>query len=63
MYYNFSFMLAFFFRLHVKVERNYTKKNQKKIKVGFIAKEVGTLIVKALRIREEFEGHIAVPYC
>lgn len=38
-----------------KVEGNYMKK-QKKVKLGFIAKKVGTLILKALKIREELEG-------
>lgn len=36
-------------------------KKQKKIKVGFIAKEVGTLILKALQIREELEGQRKCP--
>lgn len=31
-------------------------KKQKIIKVGFIAKKAGTLILTVLKIREEFEG-------
>lgn len=36
-------------------------KKQKKIKVGFIPKKVGTLILKALKIREELEGQRKCP--
>lgn len=61
-YFNITFPLCYhyFSCCMFKVEGNYMKK-QKKIKLGFIAKKVATLILKTLKIREELKGQRKCP--